>query len=85
MDDPWTTRLVRAVLRCYPARWRRRHGDEAAELAALLIRDGTPAVYVAWSYLSGAVREWLTPRPGRLPRDRGVQPPAAGPLPRTAR
>ena len=23
------------VLRCYPARWRRRHGAEAAELAAL--------------------------------------------------
>ena len=34
------TRLVTTVLRCYPARWRRRHGDEAAELAALLIRDG---------------------------------------------
>ena len=70
MDDPRTTRLVQVVLRCYPARWRRRHGDEAAELAALLIRDGTPAEYVAWSYLSGAVREWLTPRPG--PRLRAV-------------
>ncbi len=53
------------MLRCYPARWRRRHGEEAAELAALLIRDGTPAVSVAWSYLAGAAREWLTPRPGR--------------------
>ena len=53
------------VLRCYPARWRRRHGDEAAELAALLIRDGTPAGSIAWSYLAGAAREWLTPRPGR--------------------
>ncbi len=39
--------------------------DEAAELAALLIRDGTPARSVAWSYLAGAAREWLTPRPGR--------------------
>jgi hypothetical protein len=58
-------RLVRAVLRCYPARWRRRHGDEAAELAALLIRDGTPAASIARSYLAGAAREWLTPRPGR--------------------
>ena len=65
MDDPRTTRLVQAVLRRYPARSRRRHGDEAAELAALLISDGTPAGYVAWSYLAGAVREWLTPRPGR--------------------
>jgi hypothetical protein len=65
MDDPRAARLAGTVLRCYPARWRRRHGEEAAELAALLIRDGTPAVSVAWSYLAGAAREWLTPRPGR--------------------
>ena len=65
MDGPRATRLVETVLRCYPARWRRRHGEEAAELAALLIRDGTPAGSVAWSYLAGAAREWLTPRPGR--------------------
>jgi hypothetical protein len=65
MDDPRATRLVGTVLRCYPARWRRRHGEEAAELAALLIRDGTPAGSVAWSYLAGAARERLTPRPGR--------------------
>jgi hypothetical protein len=65
MDEPRTARLVETALRCYPARWRRRHGDEAAELAALLIRDGTPAGSIAWSYLAGAAREWLTPRPGR--------------------
>jgi hypothetical protein len=65
MDDPRAARLVETVLRCYPARWRRRHGEEAAELAALLIRGGTPAVSVAWSYLAGAARERLTPRPGR--------------------
>ena len=65
MADPRPARLVETMLRCYPARWRRRHGEEAAELAALLIRDGTPAVSVAWSYLAGAAREWLTPRPGR--------------------
>ncbi len=59
------TPLVAAALRCYPARWRRRHGAEAAELAALLIGDGTPASSIAWSYLAGAIREWLTPRPGR--------------------
>jgi hypothetical protein len=58
-------RLVDAALRCYPARWRRRHADEAAELAALLIRDGNPPASIAWSYLVGAAREWLTPRPGR--------------------
>jgi hypothetical protein len=65
MDAPRAARLVETVLRCYPARWRHRHGDEAAELAALLIRDGTPARSVAWSYLAGAARERLTPRPGR--------------------
>ena len=58
-------RLVDAALRCYPARWRRRHGADAAELAALLIADGAPAVSIAWSYLVGAVHAWLTPRPGR--------------------
>jgi hypothetical protein len=65
MDRSLSTRLVGTVLRCYPARWRRRHGDEAAELAALLIGDGTPAASIACSYLAGAAREWLTPRPGR--------------------
>jgi hypothetical protein len=65
MGGSQPTRLVQAALRCYPARWRRRHGDEAAELAMLLIRDGKPASAIAWSYLAGAAREWLTPRPGR--------------------
>jgi hypothetical protein len=65
MDDPRATRLVETALRCYPARWRQRHGEEAAELAALLIRDGTPVGSVALSYLAGAAREWLTPRPGQ--------------------
>jgi hypothetical protein len=65
MDESRATRLVEAVLRCYPARWRRRHGEEAAELAALLIRDGTPASSIAWSYLAGAARERLTSRPSR--------------------
>jgi hypothetical protein len=59
------SRLANAALRCYPARWRRRHADEAAELAALLIADGTPAASIAWNYLVGAARAWLTPRPGR--------------------
>ena len=65
MGDPRTTRLVERALRCYPDRWRRRHGDEAAELAALLIRDGASAGSIALSYLAGAAREWLTPRPGQ--------------------
>jgi hypothetical protein len=65
MDDSRTARLVQAALRCYPGRWRRRHGEEAAELATLLIRDGTPPGAIAWSYLTGAAREWLTPGHGR--------------------
>lgn len=65
MNEARATQLVETALRCYPARWRRRHGDEAAELAELLMRDGTPASSIAWSYLAGAAREWLMPRPGR--------------------
>ena len=65
MAEPRAVRLVETVLRCYPARWRQRHGDEAVELAALLIKDGTSAGSIAWSYLAGAAREWLTPRPGQ--------------------
>jgi hypothetical protein len=65
MDNRDNPRLIGTVLRCYPARWRRRHGTEAAELAALLIRDGTSPSSIALSYLAGAAREWLLPRPGR--------------------
>lgn len=65
MSGTPSMRVVRTVLRCYPARWRSRHGDEAAELAALLMRDGTRASSIAWSYLMGAVRERFTPRPSR--------------------
>ncbi len=60
-------RLVRAALRCYPERWRRRHGEEAAELARLLLRDGRPAASIAWSYFRGAASARLVLRPrGRL-------------------
>ncbi len=65
MVGRWPSRLVRAALCCYPARWRDRHGDEASELAELLMRNGSSAGSVAWSYLAGAVREWVLPRPGR--------------------
>ena len=58
-------RLVESALRCYPQRWRSRHGDEAAEIASLLIRDGTPAHSVAWSYLMGAARARLVTGPRR--------------------
>ena len=65
MGGPRADRLVGTVLRCYPPRWRRRHAEEAAELAALLMGDGASAGSIALSYLVGAMREWLTPRPGQ--------------------
>jgi hypothetical protein len=58
-------RLVESALRCYPQWWRSRHGDEAAEIAGLLVRDGTPARSVAWSYLMGAARTRLVTGPRR--------------------
>ncbi len=65
MPGPRSMRLVESALRCYPRRWRSRHGDEAAEIASLLIRDGTPARSVAWSYLMGAARTRLVTGPRR--------------------
>jgi hypothetical protein len=65
MPGPRSMRLVESALRCYPQRWRSRHGDEAAEVASLLIRDGTPAHSVAWSYLMGAARARLVIEPRR--------------------
>jgi hypothetical protein len=66
MAGPEPERLVRTALRCYPERWRSRHGEEAAELARLLMRDGTPARSIAWSYLTGAARTRLAQPRRRL-------------------
>lgn len=65
MPGARSMRMVESALRCYPQRWRSRHGDEAAEIATLLIRDGTPAHSVAWSYLMGAARARLVIEPRR--------------------
>ena len=65
MPGSRSMRLVESALRCYPQRWRSRHGAEAAEIASLLIRDGTPAHSVAWSYLIGAARTRLVIEPRR--------------------
>src|SRR5262245_31451818 len=65
MPGSGSMRLVESALRCYPRRWRSRHGDEAAEIASLLIGDGTPARSVAWSYLMGAARARLVTGPRR--------------------
>jgi hypothetical protein len=61
MDRSGRSRVVALSLRCYPRRWRSRHAEEAAELAHLLIREGRPAVSIAWSYLAGATRERVVP------------------------
>jgi hypothetical protein len=65
MAGPGSERLVRTALRCYPERWRSRRGEEAAELARLLMRDGTPARSIAWSYFKGAARTRLVLQPRR--------------------
>jgi len=51
------SRIIAAVLRSYPARWRSRHGDEATVLASALLEDGTPWWSIAGSFLGGAAKE----------------------------
>jgi hypothetical protein len=66
MPTSRSMRLVNSALRCYPQRWRSRHGEEAAEIATLLIQDGAPAWSIAWSYLIGAAKARLVTGPRRL-------------------
>jgi len=56
-------RIITAVLRCYPARWRSRHGDEATVLASTLLEDGTPWWSIAGSFLGGAAKEQAFRKP----------------------
>ena len=58
------SRIIAAVLRCYPARWRSRHGDEATVLASALLEDGTPWWSIAGSFLGGAAKERAFRTPG---------------------
>lgn len=58
-------RLIETALRCYPERWRIRYGEEATEIARLLMRDGTPAWSIVWSYLRGAASARLRAQPRR--------------------
>ena len=57
-------RIITAILRCYPARWRSRHGDEATVLASALLEDGTPWWSIAASFLGGAAKERAFRTPG---------------------
>jgi hypothetical protein len=52
-----TSQAVDGALRCYPARWRSRHGAEARLIASALVEDGVPWWSVALSFLGGATRE----------------------------
>jgi hypothetical protein len=65
MPELGFNRLVGTALRCYPAGWRARHGEEARELAALLAGDGIGPWAIAWSYFRGATRERLGAGRGR--------------------
>jgi hypothetical protein len=56
--------VIAGALRCYPARWRSRHGDEATALASALLEDGATWWSIAGSFLGGAVRERALRRPG---------------------
>ncbi len=58
------SRIIAAVLRCYPTRWRSRHGDEATVLASALLEDGTPWWSIAGSFLRGAAKERAFRKPG---------------------
>jgi hypothetical protein len=56
-------RIIAAVLRCCPTRWRSRHGDEATVLASALLEDGTSRWSIAGSFLGGAAKERVFRRP----------------------
>jgi hypothetical protein len=51
------TRIIAAMIGCYSARWRSRHGDEATVLVSALLEDGTPWWSIAGNFLGGAAKE----------------------------
>jgi hypothetical protein len=55
--------IVTAVLRCYPARWRQRHGEEATLIGSALLDDGVPWWSVTLNFLGGAARERIMRKP----------------------
>jgi hypothetical protein len=57
------SQIIAAVLRCYPARWRSRHGVEATVLATALLEDGTSWWSIAGSFLGGAAKERVLRKP----------------------
>jgi hypothetical protein len=55
-------RVVAAAVRCYSARWRLRHGDEATLIASALLDDGVPWWSITLNFLGGATRERIVRR-----------------------
>jgi hypothetical protein len=56
-------RAIAFAIRCYPARWRLRHGDEASLLASALLDDGVSWWFIFLNFLGGAMRERVLRRP----------------------
>jgi hypothetical protein len=56
-------RIIAAALRCYPARWRSRHGDEATVLASALLEDGVSWWSIVGSFLGAAARQRIFRKP----------------------
>lgn len=55
--------VVATAVRCYPARWRLRHGDEAVLLASALLEDGVSWWSIASNFIGGATRERFLRKP----------------------
>jgi hypothetical protein len=56
-------RAIACAIRCYPSRWRLRHGDEASLLASALMDDGVSWWSIFLNFLGGAMRERVLRRP----------------------
>ena len=52
-------RLLRALLWCYPPRFRRAHGDEFLQFVRLELTRGISLAALARDAAAGAIREWL--------------------------
>jgi hypothetical protein len=63
MRPPRDQRAIAVVVRCYPERWRSRHGEEATLLISALLEDGIPWWSIALSFLGGASRERILRKP----------------------
>jgi len=54
---------IAIAVRCYSARWRQRHSDEARLLASALLEDGVSWWSICVNFLAGAMRERVIRKP----------------------